>query len=78
MLMEAAVDAETGVAHITYNALSPSTQGVSENVMLGQMAPAGTGSFDLFLNNPMLQQHAIEDVVKRVCVCVCLCGCVCA
>jgi hypothetical protein len=29
-------------------------QGVSENIMLGQMCPLGTGAFDLFLNDDML------------------------
>jgi len=30
-------------------------RGVTENVMLGQLAPAGTGSFDLLLDEDMLQ-----------------------
>lgn len=34
-------------------------QGVSENIMLGQLCPLGTGSFDLHLNENMLK-HAIE------------------
>lgn len=29
--------------------------GVSENIMLGQMCPLGTGSFDLLLNEEALQ-----------------------
>ena len=29
--------------------------GVSENIMLGQMCPLGTGSFDLLLNEDALQ-----------------------
>ena len=32
--------------------------GVTENIMLGQLAPVGTGSFELLLNEKMLQ-HAI-------------------
>ncbi|KAJ7526580.1 hypothetical protein O6H91_16G013300 [Diphasiastrum complanatum] len=34
-------------------------RGVTENIMLGQLAPIGTGDFGLFLNDQMLQ-HAIE------------------
>jgi len=30
--------------------------GISENIMLGQLGPIGTGSFDLFLNKQMLKQ----------------------
>lgn len=30
-------------------------KGVSSNIMLGQMAPLGTGSFDLLLDEAMLQ-----------------------
>jgi len=30
-------------------------QGVSENIMLGQLAPIGTGEFELFLNTDMLE-----------------------
>ncbi|KAH3765594.1 DNA-directed RNA polymerase II largest subunit [Pelomyxa schiedti] len=30
-------------------------KGVSPNIMLGQLSPVGTGSFDLFLNQDMLQ-----------------------
>ena len=29
-------------------------RGVSENIMLGQMAPLGTGEFELYLNTDML------------------------
>ena len=32
-------------------------KGISENVMLGQMAPLGTGSFDLMVDDRMLQRH---------------------
>jgi len=35
--------------------------GVSENVMLGQLAPLGTGAFKLMLNQPMLEKYAVED-----------------
>ena len=31
-------------------------RGISENVMLGQMAPLGTGSFDVMVDDKMLQQ----------------------
>lgn len=34
-------------------------KGVTENIMLGQLAPVGTGSFDLLLNEKMLV-HAVE------------------
>jgi len=34
-------------------------KGVSENIMLGQLAPLGTGSFELFLNEKMLA-NAVE------------------
>ncbi|CAI5984210.1 unnamed protein product [Closterium sp. NIES-65] len=34
-------------------------KGVSENIMLGQLCPLGTGSFDLYMNEAMLK-HAIE------------------
>jgi len=34
-------------------------KGVAENIMLGQLAPLGTGCFDLFLNEKLLQ-NAIE------------------
>jgi DNA-directed RNA polymerase II subunit RPB1 len=32
--------------------------GVTENIMLGQLIPGGTGHFDLFLNKPMLDEFA--------------------
>ena len=32
-------------------------RGVSENVMLGQLAPMGTGEIELLVDMPMLQQH---------------------
>merc|ERR1711964_962995 len=34
-------------------------QGISENIMLGQLGRIGTGSFDLILNSQMLK-HAVE------------------
>ena len=43
ILMEAAVYAETD-----------RVKGVSENIMLGQLAPLGTGEFELYLNTDML------------------------
>lgn len=36
-------------------------KGVSENIMLGNVAPLGTGSFGLYLNQSMLEQYAIEE-----------------
>jgi DNA-directed RNA polymerase II subunit RPB1 len=36
-------------------------RGVSENIMMGQLVQSGTGSFKLYLNQPMLDQYAIED-----------------
>jgi len=40
-------------------ALTDNLLGVSENIMLGQLAPLGTGCFDLFLNEKALA-NAIE------------------
>ena len=37
---------------------------VSENIMLGQLAPVGTGSFGVFLNETMLQE-AVEPLLAR-------------
>jgi len=37
-------------------------RGVSENIMLGQLAPLGTGEFELFLNEEMLQDAQPVDV----------------
>ena len=39
-------------------------EGVSENIMLGQLAPVGTGSFGVFLNETMLQE-AVEPLFAR-------------
>merc|ERR1719313_208808 len=39
-------------------------RGVSENIMLGQLAPVGTGSFGVFLNETMLQE-AVEPLFAR-------------
>ncbi|ETO12662.1 hypothetical protein RFI_24716, partial [Reticulomyxa filosa] len=36
------------------------TYGCSENIMLGQMIPMGTGSFDLILDHEMLEKYAVE------------------
>lgn len=39
-------------------------RGVSENIMLGQLAPLGTGEFELYLNTDMLadaQPHEVYD-----------------
>merc|ERR1712137_1467227 len=38
--------------------------GVSENIMLGQLAPVGTGSFDLVLNQDMLSKSTIEHTIE--------------
>ena len=45
-------------------------KGVSENIILGQLVPMGTGSFDLMLDDTKLQD-AIE--VHRCPYCLCLC-----
>jgi len=37
-------------------------QGVSENIMLGQLAPIGTGEFELFLNTEMLEHAQPADL----------------
>ena len=44
ILLEAATFAETD-----------NLKGVTENIMLGQLAPLGTGQFDLFLDENMLK-----------------------
>eukprot|EP01114_Cavostelium_apophysatum_P013538 TRINITY_DN32_c0_g1_i1.p1 TRINITY_DN32_c0_g1~~TRINITY_DN32_c0_g1_i1.p1 ORF type:complete len:1763 (-),score=484.60 TRINITY_DN32_c0_g1_i1:80-5368(-) len=49
ILFEAALYAETD-----------DLKGVSENIMLGQLAPLGTGYFDLFLNEKMLT-NAVDN-----------------
>jgi len=36
-------------------------QGVSENIMLGQLAPIGTGEFELYLNTDMLEHAQPTD-----------------
>merc|ERR1719446_428236 len=36
-------------------------KGVSENIMLGQLAPVGTGEFDLLLNTQMLEHAQPSD-----------------
>lgn len=36
-------------------------RGVSENIMLGQLAPVGTGEFELFLNTQMLEHAQPSD-----------------
>mmetsp|Transcript_15235 Transcript_15235/g.35010 ORF Transcript_15235/g.35010 Transcript_15235/m.35010 type:complete len:1631 (-) Transcript_15235:547-5439(-) len=50
VLMEAAIYAETDYV-----------KGVSENIMLGQLAPLGTGEFELYLNTEMLQHAQPND-----------------
>ncbi|KAI9230657.1 MAG: DNA-directed RNA polymerase II subunit RPB1 [Piptocephalis tieghemiana] len=47
ILMEAASSAETDAC-----------RGVTENIILGQLAPLGTGSFDLILDEEKLRQYA--------------------
>jgi DNA-directed RNA polymerase II subunit RPB1 len=51
ILMEAAMYAETD-----------RVRGVSENIMLGQLAPLGTGEFELYLNEEMLKDAQPIDV----------------
>ena len=51
ILMEAAVYAETD-----------RVKGVSENIMLGQLAPLGTGEFELYLNTDMLADAQPNEV----------------
>ena len=36
-------------------------RGVSENVMLGQLAPLGTGEFDMFLDNKLLSSVVVDN-----------------
>lgn len=36
-------------------------RGISENVMLGQLAPMGTGEFDVFLDEKMLQDVIVDN-----------------
>lgn len=43
--------------------------GVSENIMLGQMCPLGTGSFDLLLNEQALQDAFEVQVVDVWLIC---------
>ncbi|KAI8838898.1 hypothetical protein BC829DRAFT_426127 [Chytridium lagenaria] len=39
-------------------------KGVSENIILGQLAPIGTGSFEVLLNSDMLQYaHELQDTM---------------
>jgi len=51
VLMEAAMFSEPDMV-----------RGVSENVMLGQLAPLGTGEFELYLNEQMLKDAQPVDV----------------
>ena len=37
-------------------------RGVSENIMLGQLAPLGTGEFELYLNESMLKDAQPVDI----------------
>lgn len=41
-------------------------KGVSENIMLGQMAPMGTGCFDLMLNQEMLDNSELPEMASDV------------
>ena len=41
-------------------------KGISENVMLGQMAPLGTGSFDVMVDDKMLQQAPTNVAMVEV------------
>jgi len=36
-------------------------RGISENIMLGQLAPMGTGEFDVFLDEKMLQDVIVDN-----------------
>ena len=38
-------------------------RGVSENILVGQIAPLGTGCFDLYLNQTMISKYAIDNPV---------------
>ena len=38
-------------------------RGVSENIMLGQLAPLGTGEFQLYLNEEMLKDAQPTDTM---------------
>uniref|UniRef100_A0ACD5ZZJ5 Uncharacterized protein n=1 Tax=Avena sativa TaxID=4498 RepID=A0ACD5ZZJ5_AVESA len=67
ILLDAAAYAETDPAG-----------GVSENIMLGQLAPVGTGACELYLNTEMLQQamdidlpsytDGLGDAMKAICL----------
>ena len=46
-------------------------KGVSENIILGQLVPMGTGSFDLMLDDTKLQD-AIEVHHCPYCLCLCI------
>lgn len=60
ILFEAAMYAETD-----------NLKGVTENIMLGQLAPLGTGYFELFLNEKMLA-NAIEHPMVRLTEVLCI------
>jgi DNA-directed RNA polymerase II subunit RPB1 len=46
-------------------ALTDNIAGVSENIMLGQLAPLGSGCFDIYLNEKMLI-HAVDNQISGV------------
>lgn len=50
-------------------------KGVSENIILGQLVPMGTGSFDLMLDDTKLQDAIEVTAIHLLCVCQCHCLC---
>ena len=46
--------------------------GVSENIMLGQLAPMGTGSFELWLNEGGLKDAVEVSHPAAACVLTCM------
>ncbi len=57
LLMSAATDAELD-----------DCKGVSENIMLGQLAPVGTGGFGVVLDEEALKNAPIQPIFERPCI----------
>ncbi|WBW71077.1 RNA polymerase II large subunit Rpb1 [Schizosaccharomyces osmophilus] len=43
-------------------------KGISENIMLGQMAPMGTGAFDIYLDQGMLMNYSLNAPAASIAV----------
>ena len=43
-------------------------KGVSENIILGQLVPMGTGSFDLMLDDTKLQDAIEVTAIHLLCI----------